>query len=131
MPTLYVVATPIGNLGDFSPRAVETLKNVALIAAEDTRVTQKLLAAFDIHTPLTSCHVAIPYGEQCGCDHRRARSAVGGSAPFRHHVTGNNGTREFFLHVVFGSLSAPDLYAAAEEAAARALAVERYHKERA
>ena len=56
MPTLYVVATPIGNLGDFSPRAVETLKNVALIAAEDTRVTQKLLAAFDIHTPLTSCH---------------------------------------------------------------------------
>ena len=56
MPTLYVVATPIGNLGDMPPRAVETLKNVALIAAEDTRVTQKLLAAFDIHTPLTSCH---------------------------------------------------------------------------
>ena len=56
MPTLYVVATPIGNLGDMSPRAVETLKSVALIAAEDTRVTQKLLAAFDIHTPLTSCH---------------------------------------------------------------------------
>lgn len=56
MPTLYVVATPIGNLGDMSPRAIETLKNVALIAAEDTRVTQKLLAAFDIHTPLTSCH---------------------------------------------------------------------------
>jgi len=56
MPTLYVVATPIGNLGDFSPRGVETLKNVALIAAEDTRVTQRLLAAFDIHTPLTSCH---------------------------------------------------------------------------
>ncbi len=56
MPTLYVVATPIGNLGDMSPRAVETLKNVALITAEDTRVTQKLLAAFDIHTPLTSCH---------------------------------------------------------------------------
>ncbi len=56
MPTLYVVATPIGNLGDFSPRAVETLKNVALIAAEDTRVTQRLLSAFDIHTPLTSCH---------------------------------------------------------------------------
>ncbi len=56
MPTLYVVATPIGNLGDLSPRAVETLKSVALIAAEDTRVTQKLLSAFDIHTPLTSCH---------------------------------------------------------------------------
>ena len=56
MPTLYVVATPIGNLGDMTPRAIETLKNVALIAAEDTRVTQKLLSAFDIHTPLTSCH---------------------------------------------------------------------------
>jgi 16S rRNA (cytidine1402-2'-O)-methyltransferase len=56
MPTLYVVATPIGNLGDFSPRGIETLKSVALIAAEDTRVTQRLLSAFDIHTPLTSCH---------------------------------------------------------------------------
>lgn len=56
MPTLYVVATPIGNLGDMSPRAVETLKNVGLIAAEDTRVTLKLLNAFGISTPLTSCH---------------------------------------------------------------------------
>jgi 16S rRNA (cytidine1402-2'-O)-methyltransferase len=56
MPTLYVVATPIGNLSDMTPRAIETLKTVALIAAEDTRVTRKLLAAFDIHTPLTSCH---------------------------------------------------------------------------
>ncbi len=56
MPTLYVVATPIGNLGDMTPRAIETLKNVSLIAAEDTRVTMRLLSAFDIHTPLTSCH---------------------------------------------------------------------------
>ena len=56
MPTLYVVATPIGNLSDMSPRAVETLKSVSLIAAEDTRVTKKLLNAYDIHTPLTSCH---------------------------------------------------------------------------
>ena len=56
MPTLYVVATPIGNLSDLSPRAVDTLKSVALIAAEDTRVTMKLLSAYDIHTPLTSCH---------------------------------------------------------------------------
>jgi 16S rRNA (cytidine1402-2'-O)-methyltransferase len=39
-----------------SPRAVETLKNVGLIAAEDTRVTMKLTAHYDIHTPLTSCH---------------------------------------------------------------------------
>lgn len=56
MSTLYVVATPIGNLGDMSPRAVETLKNVALIAAEDTRVTMKLTAHFGIETPLISCH---------------------------------------------------------------------------
>lgn len=56
MPTLYVVATPIGNLGDMTPRAIEVLKRVSLIAAEDTRVTRKLLSAFDIHTPLTSCH---------------------------------------------------------------------------
>ena len=56
MSTLYVVATPIGNLGDMSPRAVETLKSVALIAAEDTRVTRKLTTHFGIETPLISCH---------------------------------------------------------------------------
>ena len=54
--TLYVVATPIGNLSDMSPRAVETLKSVSLIAAEDTRVTRKLTAHFGIDTPLVSCH---------------------------------------------------------------------------
>lgn len=56
MPRLYVVATPIGNLQDMSPRAIDTLKSVGLIAAEDTRVTMKLCQVFDIHTPLTSCH---------------------------------------------------------------------------
>ena len=56
MPTLYVVATPIGNLQDMTPRAIETLRSVALIAAEDTRVTKKLLNVFDIDTPLTACH---------------------------------------------------------------------------
>lgn len=53
---LYVVATPIGNLSDMSPRAIETLKNVDLICAEDTRVTKKLTNHFGIDTPLISCH---------------------------------------------------------------------------
>ncbi len=51
---LYVVGTPIGNLSDFSPRAKETLAAVDFIAAEDTRVTQKLLNFFDIKKPLIS-----------------------------------------------------------------------------
>ena len=46
--TLYVVGTPIGNLGDLSPRAVATLENVDFIAAEDTRVTLGLLTHFEI-----------------------------------------------------------------------------------
>lgn len=54
MSKLYVVGTPIGNLGDFSPRAVETLKNVDFIAAEDTRVSLKLLTHFGIQKPLVS-----------------------------------------------------------------------------
>ena len=51
---LYVVGTPIGNLGDFSPRAVEVLSQVDFIAAEDTRVTVKLLNHFEIKKPLIS-----------------------------------------------------------------------------
>lgn len=51
---LYVVATPIGNLGDFSPRAIETLSAVDFIAAEDTRVGAKLLNKFDIKKPQVS-----------------------------------------------------------------------------
>ena len=53
---LYVVGTPIGNLSDFSPRAIETLRNVDFIAAEDTRVTLKLLNKFEIKTPMISYH---------------------------------------------------------------------------
>ena len=53
---LYVVGTPIGNLSDMSPRAIETLQNVDLIAAEDTRVFSKLAKHFDIKTKTVSCH---------------------------------------------------------------------------
>jgi len=53
---LYIVGTPIGNLSDMSPRAIEVLKNVDLIAAEDTRVFGKLATHFDIKTPRVSCH---------------------------------------------------------------------------
>ena len=54
--TLYLCATPIGNLGDMTFRAVETLRSVDLIAAEDTRHSRKLTSHFDIHVPLTSYH---------------------------------------------------------------------------
>jgi len=56
MSVLYIVGTPIGNLSDFSPRAVETLQKVDFIAAEDTRVSLKLLTHFGIQKPLISYH---------------------------------------------------------------------------
>lgn len=56
MPRLYVVATPIGNLNDLSPRMREALETCDLIAAEDTRVTLKLLQVLGIHKPMVSCH---------------------------------------------------------------------------
>jgi 16S rRNA (cytidine1402-2'-O)-methyltransferase len=54
--TLYVVATPIGNLADLSPRALETLRTVAAICAEDTRHTRQLLAHFGVERPLLALH---------------------------------------------------------------------------
>jgi 16S rRNA (cytidine1402-2'-O)-methyltransferase len=56
MSTLFLVATPIGNLEDISPRAVRILKTVRLIAAEDTRHTARLLKRYDVHTPSLSYH---------------------------------------------------------------------------
>ena len=56
MAVLYVVATPIGNLQDLSPRGEETLRKADLIIAEDTRVTMKLCQVFGLKAPLVSCH---------------------------------------------------------------------------
>ena len=56
MAILYVVATPIGNLQDFSPRGADTLRSADLIIAEDTRVTMKLCQIFGLKAPLVSCH---------------------------------------------------------------------------
>lgn len=56
MPKLFVVATPIGNLNDLTPRMRSALEDADMIAAEDTRVTMKLLNHFDIKKPMVSCH---------------------------------------------------------------------------
>lgn len=52
--TFYIIATPIGNLGDMTMRALETISGLDLLMCEDTRVTKKLLSAFDIHVPVDS-----------------------------------------------------------------------------
>lgn len=54
--TLYLVPTPVGNLGDFAPRSIDVLRDVAFILAEDTRTTAKLTRHFDISTPLKAFH---------------------------------------------------------------------------
>ena len=55
-PGLYIVATPIGNLGDVTLRALELLGSVDVIACEDTRITKRLLAKYEVATPLTLYH---------------------------------------------------------------------------
>lgn len=64
-PTLYLVATPIGNFLDMTYRSVETLKSVDMIFCEDTRVTKVLLSHFDISTPLSCYHI---FNEDVKCD---------------------------------------------------------------
>ena len=64
MATLYVVATPIGNLGDISPRALRILKEVSTVLCEDTRLTRKLLSHYDIHTPTLSYHANSDEGKE-------------------------------------------------------------------
>lgn len=74
--TLYVVATPIGNLGDVSLRALDVLKQVALIAAEDTRVTSRLLHHYGIATALSALH---EHNEMRAIPHFLKRLALGES----------------------------------------------------
>lgn len=73
---LYVVATPIGNLKDITQRAIDTLKNCALIAAEDTRHSKRLMQQFGIDTPLTSLH---NFNEQQKCHQLLAQLQAGKS----------------------------------------------------
>ena len=76
---LYVVATPIGNLGDLSPRAAETLSSVDFIAAEDTRVTAKILNHIDVKKPLISCQ---KYNEWERADQITSKILEGENAAF-------------------------------------------------
>ncbi len=75
-PGLYVIGTPIGNLGDVTFRALETLRQADLVCAEDTRVTQRLLARHGIGARLLSCH---RFNEQSRTDAVVARIRAGGS----------------------------------------------------
>lgn len=75
-PGLYIVATPIGNLGDLSPRAAATLAQAAVIAAEDTRVTAKLLHHIGVRVPMLAYHDHSDDGVRNGLVERALREAV-------------------------------------------------------
>ena len=75
MAVLYVTATPIGNLQDFSPRGIDTLKTADLIIAEDTRVTMKLGQVFGFHTRMVSCHRHNEEGKAAGLADDAARGS--------------------------------------------------------
>ena len=77
---LYIVATPIGNLGDITFRAVETLTNVDLIACEDTRVSKILLDKYGIKTPTTSVH---NYNESDRIDFLKSKIDEGQAVAFK------------------------------------------------
>ena len=66
----YIIPTPIGNLGDITIRAIETLKKVDVVACEDIRVTQKLLNHYDIRTKCISYHIK-RREKNCTCFRRR------------------------------------------------------------
>ncbi len=74
--TLFVVATPIGNLGDLAPRALETLRTVAAVCAEDTRRTRQLLSHFGLERPLVALH---EHNEEAVANRLVARLAGGES----------------------------------------------------
>lgn len=74
--TLFIVSTPIGNLGDLSQRAIETLRSVSVVLAEDTRHSKPLLTRFEIHTPLLSYH---EHNEAKSANALAARMAAGQS----------------------------------------------------
>ena len=83
---LWVCATPIGNLGDVTPRLLEALRAADLVAAEDTRHTRKLLSHFDIHTPLTSLFRAQRGAEDRGDPGSAARREERGAGERRGHA---------------------------------------------